>query len=736
MPPRRRAFWRCLAIFDRLAFAALGLCAAAVASRALAAGPTVEMVARSPAAGGRAERTAGLEAGEANRAATDRVASSRAETVRAETVRAERIRAETVGAATEKLAAAAPADAAPPPASGAAPDGGFAGEPVEILAERPNESARAPAAQGTVVEVARFGGEVRSVSELLATAPGVSLHALGGPGQAATLSLRGATADESLVLLDGIPLQGPGGGAIDLATLPATLLERIVVSRGVLGAQFGAGALGGAVELFPRASGETAGFGVQAGAGSFGTAQLAADGTVRFGESGSVIAGVQLDRTSGEFPFARQVTPEATGSPYYAFTRENADAKRASFLIRAETRPTPSTTLDAIVQATAGDRGLPGPSTQPTLRSRSKDQGAVAGGRLRGIAGAATWSVRAYGRLDRILLSGVQRAGDCADGDADCPRFDQRSAGARVEAELGAPLGERQWLRFSATAGDDFIAGAPTGAHDRPLVSAALADDLRLPGHVQLHPALRLDRSGRDTALSPALTAKWQPAESSPLELRAGAGLSFRPATFSELYLDSGGVLPDPTLPPERAGSLDAGVAWRTRELTLSGGVFWSSYEHLIIYEFFPPARVKPFSIGSARISGVELQAVVSLPAGFTAEASYSLLKAINREQGAQFGHRLSYRPPHRVFARLARRGDRLEGYGELAWTSAMPRNRYDSALLDAQLVLNAGAGVRALGPLWLDVEVKNLLDEQTHEDLFQYPLPGLSLSVLVRARL
>src|SRR5207237_9819331 len=108
---------------------------------------------------------------------------------------------------------------------------------VEIVAERPHGSLRAPGSETTVVEANRFAGEVRSVAELLATPPGVSVHALGGPGQAATLSLRGASADQSAVLLDGIPLQGPGGGAVDLATLPATLLDRVIISRGVLGAQ-------------------------------------------------------------------------------------------------------------------------------------------------------------------------------------------------------------------------------------------------------------------------------------------------------------------------------------------------------------------------------------------------------------------------------------------------------------------------------------------------------------------
>jgi hypothetical protein len=71
-----------------------------------------------------------------------------------------------------------------------------------------------------------------------------------------------------------------------------------------------------------------------------------------------------------------------------------------------------------------------------------------------------------------------------------------------------------------------------------------------------------------------------------------------------------------------------------------------------------------------------------------------------------------------------------------MSFTSAMPRNAFDTAFVDSALLLNAGAGVRTVGPVWLDVEVKNLLDDRTLEDVFQYPLPGLSIAVIARARL
>jgi iron complex outermembrane receptor protein len=615
-------------------------------------------------------------------------------------------------------------------AAGAAARAEGPGESIEVVGQRSAASPNAPATQGTTIDVAQFGGEVRSVSEMLLSAPGVTVHPLGGPGQASTLSLRGATADESLILLDGIPLQGPGGGAIDLSTLPATLLSRLIVTRGVVGAQLGAGALGGAVEIVPRPAGERAAGGVALSGGSFGTGQLALDGSAPLG-GGSGLLALQADRTSGDFEYARQLTPDIAGSPYFGFTRTNADATRGSALARLAEPLSSDLELDAIALGTMGDRGLPGSAAAPTPLSRELDQAGIAGVRLRGNRDGIQWAARAFGRLDRIDLRCSQPAAQLASA---CLAEDQTSSGARGEGELAAPIGGQHWIRASLESGAEWIRGTGTGAHERGIFSLALAGDVRLAERLAIHPALRLDRTGHDSGLSPALTAAVSPI--APLELRAGFGLSFRPPTFGELYLDQGGTAANPDLRPERAVSVDAGATFRANRVLLSVGVFYTHYSNLIVYEFFPPAAVKPFNAGKAHLAGLELQAVVPLAAGFLGQVAYSYLDTVDEAPGAEEGHRLAYRPPHRLFARLSRTGDRLEGYGELGFVSAMPRNAFDTASEGNQLVISAGIGARVAGPLWIDVEGRNLLDDRALEDQFQYPLPGLTIAVIARARL
>jgi iron complex outermembrane receptor protein len=619
---------------------------------------------------------------------------------------------------------------------------------VEIVAAAPEGSTRAPSAQSTVIEVSRFAGEARSVAELLATSPGVAVHAAGGPGQTSTFSLRGASADESLLLLDGIPLQGPGGGAVDLATLPASLLSRIIVSRGVLGAQLGAGALGGAVELIPRAlPGEKLEGGTQLSFGSYGTAALSADLGGPAGARGSWTGAVDLATTKGNYAFARQLTPAIPDSPYVGDERQNADARRASTLLRWSGRPSDSTRVDVLLQAGAGAKGLPGPIGAFTPRARADDENAVAGIGLRGLEGSVVWAARAWGRAGRIDLTGVGAgAGDCVPGAAGCEAQISRSYAARGEVELGLPLGAVQWLTLSASGGEDWLASTSAGRQRRAVASLAAADELRLAGGViSLHPAFRLDRVGDLWGVSPALAATVRPWLASAgaeallagVELRAGVGRSFRPASFAELYVDQGASAPNPLLRPERATSVDAGIAYRSSRLLLSAAGFWSAFQDLIIYEQFPPLRVKPFNIGAARIAGIELQAVVQLPEGFTVEAAYSYLDAINRRPiPTQEGQKLAYRPPRRLFLRGARRGDRWEGFVELSAISSMLRNSFGTARLPAQTVVNAGAGARVLGPLWLSLEVRNALDDLTLQDLFQYPLPGLTVTALARVRL
>lgn len=92
------------------------------------------------------------------------------------------------------------------------------------------------------------------LADLLGHTANLSLTRNGGPGEAASASIRGAGADHTLYLLDGIRLNDPSqvGGGTNLGLLATDDASRIEVLRGPLSTLWGSGALGGVVSITSR----------------------------------------------------------------------------------------------------------------------------------------------------------------------------------------------------------------------------------------------------------------------------------------------------------------------------------------------------------------------------------------------------------------------------------------------------------------------------------------------------
>jgi outer membrane cobalamin receptor len=142
----------------------------------------------------------------------------------------------------------------------------------------------------------------RDVADLLDLVPGVVVTRQGGPGGPATLSIRGSSADEVLVLVDGVPINSHLTGEADLSQIPLSSIQRITVVPGAQSARYGSRALAGVVLVETRQPGG-AEVEAQGSIGAWGDR----DGSVSVGAgapdgvSGRVTA---ERRTSvGDFPF-------------------------------------------------------------------------------------------------------------------------------------------------------------------------------------------------------------------------------------------------------------------------------------------------------------------------------------------------------------------------------------------------------------------------------------------------
>ncbi len=95
------------------------------------------------------------------------------------------------------------------------------------------------------------------VSELLQTIPGTMVVRTGGVGNVTSVFVRGGESKYNKVLLDGIPLNEPGG-TFEFSNIMTEDLERIEVVRGPQSALFGSDAMASVIQLFThRGSVET-----------------------------------------------------------------------------------------------------------------------------------------------------------------------------------------------------------------------------------------------------------------------------------------------------------------------------------------------------------------------------------------------------------------------------------------------------------------------------------------------
>ncbi len=87
-----------------------------------------------------------------------------------------------------------------------------------------------------------------NLAELLDSETGTYIKSY-GQGSLATSSVRGGSAGHTLVLWNGLPVQSPMLGLLDLALLPVQAVESIDFTRGGNAALWGSGAIGGVLNL-------------------------------------------------------------------------------------------------------------------------------------------------------------------------------------------------------------------------------------------------------------------------------------------------------------------------------------------------------------------------------------------------------------------------------------------------------------------------------------------------------
>ncbi len=132
--------------------------------------------------------------------------------------------------------------------------------------------------------------------------PGVEVNQAGSPGTQTDVTIRGSTAAQTLVLIDGVDVNTVSTGGFDFSTIATDNVERVEVVRGSGGALYGSQAIGGVVNVISKEGQGAPHFSLLSEGGNRGTERQVgtANGALgNLGYSGSI----SYQSTEGFRPF-------------------------------------------------------------------------------------------------------------------------------------------------------------------------------------------------------------------------------------------------------------------------------------------------------------------------------------------------------------------------------------------------------------------------------------------------
>lgn len=564
------------------------------------------------------------------------------------------------------------------------------------------------------------------VSDLLAQTPGVAVSRNGGVGGFTGVRIRGAEAEQTLVLIDGVKVNDPSspGGGFDFANLLADNIARIEVLRGPNSVPWGSQAIGGVVNIITARPTAEPMLTVRVEGGSFGTAQAVANGSFTAGPVAASLGGGYF--TTDGISAAR-VGTERDGYERYAANG------------RIEVALTDSIAIDLRGYFDHGrtdlDGGFPHLIDTPDFSTIQE---------LFGYAGVrATFLDGRFVNRAAFTIGDVNRDNfDPSFGSA--PSFIARGRVERFEYQ--GDLKATDWARIVFGAESErsrFGDGASvfrTGIDSfwgelivKPVAPLTLTGGIRYDDHRDFGGHTTF---GGNAALDLGATI-----------VRASYAEGFKAPTLFQLRSDFG----NPALQPETARSVDVGVEQRLIGDALSGSVTWFHRRTRNQIDFTPCRAdiaicadgARPFgtydNIARARASGVEVAFDLRPTDTLRINAAYTYVDAENRTPGnPDFGKALLRRPKSSVALNADWRAPfGLSLGGTLRQVSdSADRNAFGERVrLDGYVLADLRAAYPVSERFEIYGRIVNLFDAR-YETVLDYNTPGRAAFAGVRVKL
>jgi len=446
-----------------------------------------------------------------------------------------------------------------------------------------------------------------TAAEVIERTSGVELNDYGTRGSLNNISIRGASFQQVLVLLDGRRMNSSSAGGFDMSNLPVLVdeIDRIEIVRGASSALYGTDAVGGVVNIITKTT-TTAETSVTGEAGSHGYQSVA----------------VANANKMGKFSYALSAGKEKSDG-----FRTNSDLDKTIAGAKFGYELSQDSSLEMSADYLEKQIGVPGSEQFPSPLAQEWD---------RNTGASLTYRTKFSKELD-LRLNAYENRDKIIYKDPDFA-LDSKHVGKTTGAEAQTNWMVNSWNQLSAgvEVKEDHLTSTDAGEHTASLWAAYLQDEISIGEPLIVVIGGRNDsHSVYGDKFSPRVSARYLIAGPGTI-IRASAGEAFRAPTLNDLYWSFDGfAMGNANLKPETSKEYEGGVE---QPFGKGNSVKVIAFERKVkdLIQWQPDANFiySPVNIGKARITGYEAEVKLVPVEQLTWAVNYTYMDPVDETTG------------------------------------------------------------------------------------------------------
>lgn len=532
---------------------------------------------------------------------------------------------------------------------------------------------------------------------------GVTISDYGGLGATKTVRMRGSTAAQVLVMVDGRPVNSPRDGETDLSSIPVDMIDRVELLHGPGSSLYGSSGMGGALNILtkqpPKEGQRTELF------SSFGTFRTYIERASHGG---------RIDK----FGYLLN-----SGYQYSEGIRQNSEVDARDINSKLEYSLNDDNTLRLNSGYYKSKTGAPGTIASPDLDDRQdiiKNFADLSW--IFNPQGLFSIETRTYVNNDRLEFM-ENTAGSIWDT---ANKKDVHSTSARgINTQISKDFSDS----FRGAYGFNYLTNGndstSSGKHKYNVRAGymenlwTVTDDLRVNFGARID-----DYSNFGSKTNPSAGIRYDLTGNA--SVRANVARSFRAPTFNDLYWpDEGWTKGNPSLKPEKGQTQEAGLDVRLfKSFKSSLTAFRNDFSDLI--NWTEEAFVwTPKNVSKARIDGIEFDNTWNILKNLDAGFNYSYLKPRDKFSRKD----LVYQPRNKFSTSLKYRS--ANGFtGELScmYTGRRYQDAENTVKVKHFYIYNLDLAKKLTAQVDCFISLKNLLNRK-YKVMRDYPAPGFSFT-------